>query len=175
MIQLDYTKTIFIGNLPFTVTEEEIRSLFNECGAIENIRVIRDPKTHIGKGIGYVTFKEEQAFKKALTKNGTTFKERELRIKKAVPAERLEKKKQKKLHNAERRIQAKKAKQNKEDELKPSDMAQFAQNQEIKEPDIEDMDLKNEIKPAPRLIRKTIKKVKRKVENVYKGIIFLDW
>jgi len=52
----DFTKTIFIGNLPFIVSEEELRAAFVECGKIENVRLVRDPKTHLGKGIGYIMF-----------------------------------------------------------------------------------------------------------------------
>lgn len=72
--ELDYTKTIFIGNLAFNVTEEELRKEFQSCGDIENIRVIRDPATHIGKGIGYITFKSEAGYEKGLKKNNKMFK-----------------------------------------------------------------------------------------------------
>ena len=38
------------------IEEERLRQHFNVCGAITNVRVIRDEKTGAGKGFGYVTF-----------------------------------------------------------------------------------------------------------------------
>ncbi|KAL4430415.1 hypothetical protein ABPG74_013265 [Tetrahymena malaccensis] len=97
---LDYTRTIFVGNLHFKISEEQLRHHFENCGDILNVRVIRDPKTHEGKGFGYVFFKEKGGFQNALEKNGSKLLEREIRVKKAVPAERLEKKKVKKAEKA---------------------------------------------------------------------------
>lgn len=93
----DFNSTIFIGNLPFVAGEEEVRAHFAECGSIENVRIVRDPKTFLGKGIGYIMFTEKEACRKAVdTKNGSSFKGRELRVKKAVDPKRLEKKQRKK-------------------------------------------------------------------------------
>jgi nucleolar protein 12 len=93
----DFTRTIFIGNLPFIVSEEELRSSFAECGTIENIRLIRDPKTHMGKGIGYIMFSTKEEMIKTLDeKKEMKFKGRPLRIQRAVAPKRREKKQQKK-------------------------------------------------------------------------------
>jgi len=73
---LDYNNTLFIGNLHFATNEEELRAYFKSCGVIDNIRVIRDSETHVGKGIAYITFKEKESLKKALEKNGEEFKNR---------------------------------------------------------------------------------------------------
>lgn len=45
-----------MGNLPFVVSEEEVRTHFSKFGTIQNVRLVRDPKTFIGKGIGFVMF-----------------------------------------------------------------------------------------------------------------------
>ena len=49
---------MFIGNLPFITNEEDLRAHFDnleEGGTgIVNVRIIRDPKTFIGKGIAYI-------------------------------------------------------------------------------------------------------------------------
>lgn len=50
----DYNSTIFIGNLPWVINDEELRSHFTDCGKILNVRVIRDKENHIGKGIAYI-------------------------------------------------------------------------------------------------------------------------
>jgi nucleolar protein 12 len=64
--QDDYNTTVFIGNIPFIVSEEELRSFFVNCGEIENVRLVRDPKTFLGKGIGYIMFKTKEAMQKCI-------------------------------------------------------------------------------------------------------------
>jgi len=59
----DFNTTIFIGNLPFVAGEEEVREHFADCGKIENVRLIRDPKTHLGKGIGYIMFADKEGMR----------------------------------------------------------------------------------------------------------------
>lgn len=41
--------------------EENIRQAFADCGTIESVRIIRDNKTGIGKGFGFVLFKVNKA------------------------------------------------------------------------------------------------------------------
>lgn len=102
----DYSTTVFIGNLPFIVNEEELRAFFVGCGDIENVRVVRDPKTFIGKGIGYVMFKTKESMQKAIAdREGSKFKGRDLRVKRAVDPKRREKKQRKKQTALEERRQ----------------------------------------------------------------------
>ena len=63
---------------------------------ILNVRIIRDPETFLGKGIAYVQFTTKELMRLAIEKrNLSQFKGRELRVKKAVEAKRLEKKRNK--------------------------------------------------------------------------------
>lgn len=50
----DFNTTVFVGNLPFVVSEEEVRQHFAKFGTIKNVRLVREPKTFIGKGIGFI-------------------------------------------------------------------------------------------------------------------------
>lgn len=50
----DFDTSIFIGNLPWVIQEEDLRKHFEEAGKILNVRVIRDKDTFIGKGIAYI-------------------------------------------------------------------------------------------------------------------------
>lgn len=50
----DYDCSVFIGNLPWVINEEDVRKHFEDAGNILNIRIIRDKDTQIGKGIGYI-------------------------------------------------------------------------------------------------------------------------
>ena len=52
----DFSKTAFVGNLPFNIEEEEVRSEFEQFGPIRYVRLVRDSVTHNGKGFGYVCF-----------------------------------------------------------------------------------------------------------------------
>ena len=50
----DYDSTIFIGNLPWVINDEDLRTHFEDCGRILNVRVVRDKVNFIGKGIAYI-------------------------------------------------------------------------------------------------------------------------
>ena len=87
----DFTSTVFVGNLPFVVSEEEVRSHFSKFGTILNVRLVREPKTFLGKGIGFVMFSNEKELRAAIT-GAVKFKGRELRLKKATDPKKREKK-----------------------------------------------------------------------------------
>ncbi|KAK9095516.1 hypothetical protein Scep_026985 [Stephania cephalantha] len=84
----DNKRTVFVGNLPFDVKDEEVYRLF--CGieqlrpSIEGVRVIRDPNTSIGKGIAYILFKTRDAANQALRKKHLKLRDRELRLNRAI-------------------------------------------------------------------------------------------
>jgi len=86
-------RSVFIGNLPFEVLEDELRSFFSKCGKITNIRIIRDSKLNFGKGFGFATFAAEAGAKEALKLNDAEFKNRKIRITKAKKEGKLKKKK----------------------------------------------------------------------------------
>jgi nucleolar protein 12 len=112
----DFETTLFVGNLPWVVDEEEIRDFFQEAGEVLNVRVIRDPNTQIGKGFCYVQMKTKQDLKVALeTRQTEKFKNRYLRVKKATPVERREKKQKKR----DAKIEDKKAVNKQIEEIKP--------------------------------------------------------
>ena len=58
--------TVFVGNLPWVVSEEEVRKHFSDCGTIQNVRLIRDKDTLLGKGIGYIKFSSKEEMRKAI-------------------------------------------------------------------------------------------------------------
>ena len=66
--------SVFIGSLPHYADEEDVRnhfakSLSNGQNDIEGIRLVRDPVTLVGKGIGYLLLKDRDAVMKALALN----------------------------------------------------------------------------------------------------------
>ncbi|ANB15792.1 Nop12p [Sugiyamaella lignohabitans] len=110
----DNKRSVFIGNLDFEAAEEPLWNHFKDCGDIEYVRLIRDSKTNVGKGFGYVQFKDTNAVSKALLLDGKKVqgaKGRNLRISRAKnirpstrPAARAERPsaKRPKLTNADR-------------------------------------------------------------------------
>ncbi|KAL2348933.1 hypothetical protein Fmac_002933 [Flemingia macrophylla] len=80
----DNKRTVFVGNLPFDVKDEELYQLF--CGisnlesSVEAVRVVRDPHLNVGKGIAYVLFKTKEAAKSVVKKRNLKLRDRELRL-----------------------------------------------------------------------------------------------
>lgn len=60
--------------------EDDIWKLFEPCGKIESVRLIRDSKTGIGKGFGYVNFESSDSVELALQMEKFTLKGRDLRV-----------------------------------------------------------------------------------------------
>lgn len=86
----DYDRSVFVGNLSFAINENEVYKFFENCGEIENVRIVRDPTNNIGKGIAFVTFKSKDSIKNALTFHNTKFGDRLLRVMKAVQNKKIQ-------------------------------------------------------------------------------------
>ncbi|CDR42456.1 CYFA0S09e03972g1_1 [Cyberlindnera fabianii] len=80
--KVDNKRSIFVGNLDFEEKEEELWNIFGGCGEIEFVRIVRDAKTNVGKGFGYVQFKDFLSVTKALMLHEKKLgeKKRKLRI-----------------------------------------------------------------------------------------------
>ena len=48
------SKKIYVGNLPFSATDDEVRELFNEYGAVTSVSLITDRDTGRPRGFGFV-------------------------------------------------------------------------------------------------------------------------
>ena len=113
--------------MPFTINEEDLRKHFTNMDktpsmsdtshlqragdGILNVRIIRDKETYLGKGIAYIQFSSKPLMRLAIEqKSGQKFMGRELRIKKAVSAQRLEKKRLKTEEFVKEKIAMKKMK-----------------------------------------------------------------
>lgn len=77
---------IYVGNLNFKVTENDLEELFSEYGAVESARVITDKYSGRSKGFGFVEMENEEEAKKAIESlNGTSFQTRDLTVNEARP------------------------------------------------------------------------------------------
>lgn len=76
----DHKRSVFVGNLPFAISEEHVRNHFLDCGKISNIRLVRDWKTGIGKGFGYVMFEDVDSADLAVKLDNSKMNNRKIRV-----------------------------------------------------------------------------------------------
>ncbi len=76
---------LFVGGLPWSITNEALKELFAEFGEITEAVVITDRDTGRSKGFGFVTFKNEADAKKALGMDGKKVEERNIVVNVAKP------------------------------------------------------------------------------------------
>lgn len=107
----DFKRSIFVGNLPLDIKEEDVRSHFDSCGKIRNVRVIRDSKSGVGKGICYVTFKSKDSVGLAMKLKGTVLSGRKARIEYCLENPQKEKKMKKEKKRPQRRDDKREKKQ----------------------------------------------------------------
>lgn len=78
---------LFIGNLPYEVSSEELKQYFAQFGAIEEAVVISDKVTGRSKGYGFVRFNSATDAQTAVTEiNGKEYKGRRLAVNIAQPS-----------------------------------------------------------------------------------------
>jgi len=80
-------KKLYVGNLPYSVTEESLKALFSEFGSVESVVLIKDRETGRVKGFGFVEFEVQADAEKALELNGRDFEGRALKVNMAKPRE----------------------------------------------------------------------------------------
>ncbi len=77
---------LYVGNLPFKATEDDVRELFAKVGEVASVHLITDPHTGQLKGFGFVEMASEaDAVKSIEALNGTVFMERSLTVNEAKP------------------------------------------------------------------------------------------
>lgn len=82
-------KKLYVGNISFRATEEDLRDLFSKSGNVESVKIITDAHTGQPKGFGFVEMMTEEDAQKAINSlNGTVFMERALTVNEARPQQR---------------------------------------------------------------------------------------
>lgn len=77
---------IYIGNLPYALTDDELRDLFGQFGEITSATVIRDRETGRSKGFGFVEMPSQSAGDEAIKSlNDTELKGRKIVVNQARP------------------------------------------------------------------------------------------
>ena len=79
-------KKLYVGNISFRATEEDLRELFAGAGAVEEVKIISDAHTGKSKGFGFVEMASEDDAQKAIDAlNGKPFMERAITVAEARP------------------------------------------------------------------------------------------
>ena len=77
---------IYVGNLSFSVTEEDLRTAFQAFGAVEKAAVITDKMSGQSRGFGFVEMpNKEEALKAIASLNGKDLKGRNIKVNEAQP------------------------------------------------------------------------------------------
>lgn len=81
-------KKLYVGNLPYQTTSDQLRDMFTEYGEVVDATVITDRATGRSKGFGFVEFASDDAADKAIeATNGQDMGGRALRVNEARPKE----------------------------------------------------------------------------------------
>ena len=79
------SKKIYVGNLPFKTTEDDLTNMFEQVGAVESVSIITDRDTGRSKGFGFVSMNDEDAEKAIAAYNGKDLGGRALTVNEARP------------------------------------------------------------------------------------------
>jgi RNA recognition motif-containing protein len=75
--------TLYVGNLPFSATEAEVRSLFEQHGAVDSVKIIADRETGRPRGFAFVDMAGDAAQTALAALNGQDMNGRPLRVNEA--------------------------------------------------------------------------------------------
>ncbi len=79
---------LYVGNLSFQTTNEDLQSLFEQAGTVESVNVIEDRETGRSRGFGFVEMASNEEGQKAIEQfNGKEFNGRNLNVNEARPRE----------------------------------------------------------------------------------------
>jgi RNA recognition motif-containing protein len=79
---------LYVGNLPFTATDEIVRELFAKHGTVEKVSLITDRDTGRPRGFGFVEMSNTDASRAMQALNGTDLDGRALKVNEAQDRER---------------------------------------------------------------------------------------
>lgn len=79
------SKSIYVGNLPWSVTEEDIRGLFAPHGSVVSVKLVTDRETGRARGFGFVEMEDEGVASAVEALDNSSFGGRTLRVNEARP------------------------------------------------------------------------------------------
>ncbi|XP_014118775.1 PREDICTED: RNA-binding protein 34, partial [Pseudopodoces humilis] len=106
----DNKRSVFLGNLSYDICDDAVREHFHDCGDVVGVRVVRDWRTGLGKGFGYVLFENTDAVHLALKLNNSVLMGRKIRVQRVVDKKKAQKNPDKS-HATKDRVDKKKKKE----------------------------------------------------------------
>jgi len=78
--------TLYVGNIPFNLREEELHGVFAQYGEVSSVKIIKDKFTGKSKGFAFVEMSSSEAGNNAVSQvNGMEVKGRQLKVNEAKP------------------------------------------------------------------------------------------
>lgn len=79
---------IYVGNLDYSISSDDLRELFEEFGTVNSAIVITDRDTRRSKGFGFVEMENEEEAREAIEElDGAEFEDRTIKVNEARPRE----------------------------------------------------------------------------------------
>lgn len=78
-------KSLFVGNLPWSVKDEDLKQKFSEFGNVMSARIITDKFSGRSRGFGFVDMEDADAQKAVAAMNGYKWEDREITVNEAKP------------------------------------------------------------------------------------------
>jgi RNA recognition motif-containing protein len=79
-------KKIYVGNLPYSTTNDDLTNTFSAFGTVESARIVMDRETNRSKGFGFVEMSTDEEASTAISKlNGSEFGGRQMNVSEAKP------------------------------------------------------------------------------------------
>ncbi len=80
------SQSIYVGNLPYTAQEDDLRNVFEAHGEVESVKIIRDRETGRSRGFGFVEMSTEESTTNAISAvNGKEMDGRSLKVSLSKP------------------------------------------------------------------------------------------
>ncbi len=78
-------KSIYVGNLPWSATEDQVQALFAEFGDVQSVKLVNDRETGRARGFGFVEMEDPAATSAVEALDNSSFGGRTLRVNEAKP------------------------------------------------------------------------------------------
>ena len=79
-------RKLYVGNLPYSTTQDSLQTTFSQCGTVDSVNIITDRDTGQSKGFGFVEMSSDSEAQKAIQElNGTNIDGRDIRVNEAKP------------------------------------------------------------------------------------------
>ena len=79
------SKSIYVGNLPWSATEDQVRNLFSQYGTVNSVNLVSDRETGRARGFGFVEMADGDAAAAIQALNGSDMNGRSLKVNEAQP------------------------------------------------------------------------------------------